>query len=141
MGCRFDMGRRARTIALTIVAAVVAGIPFVMILMDRMRPSWVSVVNRSGFPLEDVVIVTEPDRHHCAVLPVGQAFTVTVSPSDSKSVDVSFRCQGRRRFQPNCGNIGSCGEQRTVVVLSGGDSVEVDYGGAPCEILETLANE
>ena len=100
-----------------------------------LHPSWVSVVNRSGFPLEEVSILATPDHHSCAHLPVGQAFTVRVAPSDSQPVDLSFRCQGIRRDFRDCGNIGALGEERTVTVLPGGAAVDINFGGAvPCVI-------
>ena len=103
---------------------VIVPVSFIKILAQ----SRVSVINRSGLPLENVVIVTEPDRHHCPELPPGQAFTVKVRPSDSQPVDVSFALHGQRYRHRSCGNIGYFLEQRTVVVLPDCD-VEVHFHG------------
>src|SRR5262245_37495344 len=135
------MPTRHRILRATIMVVVllIGGCGFVYFLGSLvLRPSWVSVVTRSGFPRDDVGIVSRPAYHACAELPGGQTYTATVAPLDSQPVQVRFKCQGKERVLQDGGNIGAYGEQRTVTVLAGGDSVEVDFGSGLKDVYPTL---
>jgi hypothetical protein len=112
-------------------AVLVAGISLLGIVLCVLLfqpPSWVSVVNKSRGSLEHLVVITEPDRHQCDSLAIGDTFTVAVKPVDSKYVNVSFTCDGVQYTYPDCGVIDAFGEQRTVTVIGVGESIALDFG-------------
>jgi len=123
---------RVTRVVAFLIAALVAALGFALLVLGScfflFEPSWVSVVNQSRATLENIVVITEPDQHQCDSLPVGDAFTVTVKPVDSKYVDVSFTCAGVMYTYPDCGTIDAFGQQRTVIVLNSGESIDIDFG-------------
>jgi hypothetical protein len=88
----------------------------------------VTVVNRSGHTLEDLVLSAPGARHRLEALGMGGEYKVEMERESARDLNIAFTLNGEK-LAARCGGAGSSGGAQTVIVLSGGEQVVIDYGG------------